>query len=224
MVLQSQIKSSSWCVVDIIVVVSVQDNYTFAQPGIQNNVKALEELVSRIDGEIWSPHVVTVSEVRSYLLIHTKIDLESPIIFRWPQGQFSSLCVFSTHCVTASFSLTEDIHNYFKRYEVEYLQFAFRWMNNLLMRELPLRCTIRLWDTYQVTHKHIDICIEPLCLVLNVCVIYRAGVYVFFTCWPVVCPCRLNKRASPTSTSTSVLLSWSSGAKRSSPWSIFRYH
>lgn len=23
-------------------------------------------------------------------------------------------------------------------------------MNNLLMRELPLRCTIRLWDTYQV--------------------------------------------------------------------------
>lgn len=44
----------------------------------------------------------------------------------------------------------EDIHNHFKRYEVEYLQFAFRWMNNLLMRELPLRCTIRLWDTYQV--------------------------------------------------------------------------
>ena len=28
-----------------------QDNYTFAQPGIQNKVKALEELVSRIDGE-----------------------------------------------------------------------------------------------------------------------------------------------------------------------------
>ena len=40
-----------------------------------------------------------------------------------------------------------------QQYEVEYLQFAFRWMNNLLMRELPLRCTIRLWDTYQVnTH------------------------------------------------------------------------
>lgn len=41
-----------------------------------------------------------------------------------------------------------------QHYEVEYLQFAFRWMNNLLMRELPLRCTIRLWDTYQVTHYH----------------------------------------------------------------------
>uniref|UniRef100_A0A1I7WMR8 Rab-GAP TBC domain-containing protein n=1 Tax=Heterorhabditis bacteriophora TaxID=37862 RepID=A0A1I7WMR8_HETBA len=32
--------------------------------------------------------------------------------------------------------------------DVEYLQFSFRWMNNLLMREIPLRATIRLWDTY----------------------------------------------------------------------------
>ena len=29
-----------------------------------------------------------------------------------------------------------------------YLQFSFRWMNCLLMREVPLRCAIRLWDTY----------------------------------------------------------------------------
>ncbi|XP_034027974.1 TBC1 domain family member 22B isoform X2 [Thalassophryne amazonica] len=81
---------SFWCMSKLLD--GIQDNYTFAQPGIQNKVKALEELISRID---------------------------------------------------------EDIHNHFKKYEVEYLQFAFRWMNNLLMRELPLRCTIRLWDTYQ---------------------------------------------------------------------------
>nr|DBA33921.1 TPA: hypothetical protein GDO54_001540 [Pyxicephalus adspersus] len=43
-----------------------------------------------------------------------------------------------------------EVHHHLQKYEVEYLQFAFRWMNNLLMRELPLRCTIRLWDTYQV--------------------------------------------------------------------------
>lgn len=29
----------------------LQDNYTFAQPGIQKKVKMLEELVSRIDGK-----------------------------------------------------------------------------------------------------------------------------------------------------------------------------
>lgn len=34
---------------------------------------------------------------------------------------------------------------------MRYLQFAFRWMNNLLTRELPLRCTVRLWDAYQVS-------------------------------------------------------------------------
>lgn len=95
---------SFWCMSKLLD--GIQDNYTFAQPGIQNKVKALEELVSRID---------------------------------------------------------EDIHNHFKRYEVEYLQFAFRWMNNLLMRELPLRCTIRLWDTYQAetegfTHFHLYVC------------------------------------------------------------------
>ncbi|XP_043932464.1 TBC1 domain family member 22B [Protopterus annectens] len=81
---------SYWCMNRLLD--GIQDNYTFAQPGIQKKVKALEELVSRID---------------------------------------------------------EEVHQHFARYEVEYLQFAFRWMNNLLMRELPLRCTIRLWDTYQ---------------------------------------------------------------------------
>jgi hypothetical protein len=32
--------------------------------------------------------------------------------------------------------------------QIDYLQFAFRWMNNLLMREFPLHCVIRLWDSY----------------------------------------------------------------------------
>ncbi|XP_034817897.3 TBC1 domain family member 22B isoform X2 [Pan paniscus] len=95
---------SFWCMSKLLD--GIQDNYTFAQPGIQKKVKALEELVSRID---------------------------------------------------------EQIHNHFRRYEVEYLQFAFRWMNNLLMRELPLRCTIRLWDTYQsepegFSHFHLYVC------------------------------------------------------------------
>ncbi len=31
---------------------------------------------------------------------------------------------------------------------VEFVQFAFRWMNCLLMREVSLRNTIRMWDTY----------------------------------------------------------------------------
>ncbi|XP_006633496.1 TBC1 domain family member 22A isoform X2 [Lepisosteus oculatus] len=95
---------SFWCMSKLLD--GIQDNYTFAQPGIQRKVKALEELVSRID---------------------------------------------------------EHVHRHLQQYEVEYLQFAFRWMNNLLMRELPLRCTIRLWDTYQAepegfSHFHLYVC------------------------------------------------------------------
>merc|ERR1712196_148204 len=29
-----------------------------------------------------------------------------------------------------------------------YMQFAFRWMNCALLRELPLKSIMRLWDTY----------------------------------------------------------------------------
>ncbi|ELV12515.1 TBC1 domain family member 22A [Tupaia chinensis] len=79
-----------WCMSKLLD--GIQDNYTFAQPGIQMKVRMLEELVSRID---------------------------------------------------------EQVHRHLDQHEVRYLQFAFRWMNNLLMREVPLHCTIRLWDTYQ---------------------------------------------------------------------------
>ncbi|KAL1413223.1 GTPase-activating protein [Vanrija albida] len=37
---------------------------------------------------------------------------------------------------------------HFEDHGVEYMQFAFRWMNCLLMREISVKCTIRMWDTY----------------------------------------------------------------------------
>lgn len=70
---------------------SIQDNYTFAQPGIQRLVSLLSRVMSRVD---------------------------------------------------------KKLHEHLERNSVQYLQFAFRWMNNLLIREIPLRCIIRLWDTY----------------------------------------------------------------------------
>jgi len=30
---------------------------------------------------------------------------------------------------------------------VEFRHFAFRWMNCLLMREIPFRLIVRIWDT-----------------------------------------------------------------------------
>ncbi|ORY25082.1 rab-GTPase-TBC domain-domain-containing protein [Naematelia encephala] len=37
---------------------------------------------------------------------------------------------------------------HFEDQGVEFMQFAFRWMNCLLMREISIKCTIRMWDTY----------------------------------------------------------------------------
>uniref|UniRef100_A0A1A9W9E3 Rab-GAP TBC domain-containing protein n=1 Tax=Glossina brevipalpis TaxID=37001 RepID=A0A1A9W9E3_9MUSC len=80
---------SFWCLSKFLD--CIQDNYIFAQLGIQEKVNQLKDLIQRIDGNL-----------HRHLLVHG----------------------------------------------VDYLQFSFRWMNNLLTRELPLHCTIRLWDTY----------------------------------------------------------------------------
>ncbi|KAI9317749.1 rab-GTPase-TBC domain-containing protein [Dichotomocladium elegans] len=80
---------SFWCLSKLLD--GIQDNYTFAQPGIQRQVAMLKDLATRID---------------------------TP--------------------------LTSHLH----QEGVEFIQFGFRWMNCLLMREMPLRCTVRMWDTY----------------------------------------------------------------------------
>ncbi|KAL0818575.1 hypothetical protein ABMA28_009013 [Loxostege sticticalis] len=80
---------SFWCLSKFLD--SIQDNYIFAQLGIQYKVNQLKELIRRID---------------------------------------------------------KPLHEHLQNHGVDYLQFSFRWMNNLLTREIPLPCTIRLWDTY----------------------------------------------------------------------------
>jgi len=56
-----------------------------------------------------------------------------------------------------------------KETEVQFMQFAFRWMNCLLMREFNLQCIIRLWDTYLAEGDggfetfHVYVCASFLC-------------------------------------------------------------
>ncbi|KHJ42210.1 TBC domain protein [Trichuris suis] len=64
--------------------------------------------------------------------------------------------------------MDSDLDQHLRRNQVEYLQFSFRWMNNLLMREIPLSATIRLWDTYLSTPNgfadfHLYVCAVFLC-------------------------------------------------------------
>ncbi|TFK44339.1 rab-GTPase-TBC domain-containing protein [Crucibulum laeve] len=80
---------SFWCLSRLLD--GIQDNYIFAQPGIQRSVRRMAELVARID----------------------------PLLSAHLESQ-----------------------------NVEFMQFAFRWMNCLLMREISVQNTIRMWDTY----------------------------------------------------------------------------
>ncbi|RYP39339.1 hypothetical protein DL767_002250 [Monosporascus sp. MG133] len=41
-----------------------------------------------------------------------------------------------------------DLAKHLENEHVEFIQFSFRWMNCLLMREISVRNTIRMWDTY----------------------------------------------------------------------------
>jgi len=42
------------------------------------------------------------------------------------------------------------LYEHLTKQNVEFMQFAFRWMNCLLMREISVANTIRMWDTYLV--------------------------------------------------------------------------
>ncbi|TKA56679.1 hypothetical protein B0A53_01874 [Rhodotorula sp. CCFEE 5036] len=88
-VLEALEADSFWCLSKLLD--GIQDNYIFAQPGIQRLVKKMETLCGRVDAP---------------LAAHLK-----------EQG-------------------------------VEFIQFAFRWMNCLLMRELSVKNIVRMWDTY----------------------------------------------------------------------------
>ncbi|KAF2969593.1 hypothetical protein GQX73_g3966 [Xylaria multiplex] len=44
--------------------------------------------------------------------------------------------------------IDEGLAKHLEHENVEFIQFSFRWMNCLLMREISVRNTIRMWDTY----------------------------------------------------------------------------
>ena len=83
---------SFWCLTKLLD--GIQDNYIFAQPGIQRQVAALHDLTARID---------------------------------------------------------QALAKHLEQEGVEFIQFSFRWMNCLLMREISVQNTIRMWDTYMVS-------------------------------------------------------------------------
>ncbi|KAJ9141779.1 GTPase activating protein [Pleurostoma richardsiae] len=56
-----------------------------------------------------------------------------------------------------------NLANHLEKENVEFIQFSFRWMNCLLMREISVKNTIRMWDTYMAEENgfsefHLYVC------------------------------------------------------------------
>lgn len=61
-----------------------------------------------------------------------------------------------------------DLTQHLEEMGVQFLQFSFRWMNCLLLREFDLKCVVRLWDTYISERDgfegfHVYVCAAFLC-------------------------------------------------------------
>lgn len=65
--------------------------------------------------------------------------------------------------------IDKDLATHLQSTGVEFMQFAFRWMNCLLLREFDLRSVVRLWDTYLsegdggFERFHVYVCAAFLC-------------------------------------------------------------
>merc|ERR1712159_56320 len=49
--------------------------------------------------------------------------------------------------------IDQPLHAHLEEQGLQFIQFAFRWMNCLLMRELSLDLILRVWDTYLAEHE-----------------------------------------------------------------------
>ncbi|KLU84966.1 TBC1 domain family member 22A [Magnaporthiopsis poae ATCC 64411] len=59
--------------------------------------------------------------------------------------------------------IDEQLAKHLEAENVEFIQFSFRWMNCLLMREISVKNTIRMWDTYMAEENgfsefHLYVC------------------------------------------------------------------
>lgn len=83
--------------------------------------------------------------------------------------------------------IDDKLSKHLEREGVEFIQFSFRWMNCLLMREISVKNTIRMWDTYLVRSPMLPIYqVETKLIAFD----------------------RLKNKASPNSISTSAPPSW----------------
>lgn len=135
-----------WCLTKLLD--GIQDHYTFAQPGIQKQIFLLRELIRRVDGTYLYFYVYLcvywcVCDVYVVSLGHTC----SPL-----RRRLCGCCELTPSFMVRPFVCVSvcaaPLCDHLDQESVQFVQFAFRWFNCLLIREFPLSLIIRMWDTY----------------------------------------------------------------------------
>ncbi|CAN3502287.1 GTPase-activating protein Gyp1p [Diutina catenulata] len=113
-----------------------------------------------LDPALLSPRVLTLIEADTYWCLAKLLEnITDSYIHEQPgiHRQVSELRVLTS-------KIDVDLLNHFDREGIEFLQFSFRWMNCLLMREMSINLIIRMWDTYLsetplgFNHFHVYVC------------------------------------------------------------------
>ncbi|KAI3406650.2 GYP1 [Candida oxycetoniae] len=108
------------------------------------DTRLLDYNLNNFDPSLLSSRVISIIEADTYWCLSRLLENitdnyihEQPGILR-QVGELKTLIS----------KIDNDLILHFEKEGVEFLQFAFRWMNCLLMRELPIELIIRMWDTY----------------------------------------------------------------------------
>lgn len=106
-------------------------------------VRATTDIL-RLDVATLGPQALTEIEADSYWLFCKLLDnVQDHYTFSQPGLQRMVMRledVTKRHC--------PELYAHLQEEGILFMQFAFRWMNCVLLRELPLRCILRLWDAY----------------------------------------------------------------------------
>ncbi|KAJ7593902.1 rab-GTPase-TBC domain-containing protein [Mycena floridula] len=96
------------------------------------------------DPALLPPHVLNAVEADSFWCLSRLLDgIQDNYIFAQP-GIVRSVSRMAELVARIDAPLSAHLESQ----NVEFMQFAFRWMNCLLMREISVQNTIRMWDTY----------------------------------------------------------------------------
>ncbi|KAE8694880.1 Detected protein of confused Function [Hibiscus syriacus] len=136
-----------WCLSQLLD--GMQDHYTFAQPGIQRLVFKLKEFVRRFDGNLSSVNITNI-EADCYWCLSQLLDgMQDHYTFAQPGIQ---RLVFKlkelVRRIDGDLFRGKPVSRHVENQGLEFLQFAFRWFNCLLIREIPFHLVTRQWDAY----------------------------------------------------------------------------